>query len=445
MSDTPASDASTSSRPEAALLIGALGIIYVWALVDRFLLALLVDPIKASLHLTDVEVSLVVGTAFSVFYGLLSLPAGFLSDRLGRRGIVGGAALGWSAATAFCGFATSFAWMFVGRCGVGVAEAFITPASLSLIRDRVDARFRGRAYSIFAMGPNVGGAIALAGGGALLGAAEAGKLSGLPWIGAMASWQIVLILVGVAGVVPIIPLLFVRPDAALRRAHLAGGQGWSTAGLGRHLRANAAAYALLIGYVTTSAMLAFGVNGWMPAMINRKFAMPLSHLGLISGPISLVAAVGGLTTCGALIDRINARGGNILWLGVVLEVLAALSAIAMALANEVHIAFAMFGATIFFAGSFYSVGVSELTRLTPAPYMGKVTALYLIFQSSLGGALAPTVVALLAKLFSGPTAIASGLGLHCAIFGALGAGFCALLGRHVRRSARSQEQLNSHA
>ena len=152
---------------------------------------------------------------------------------------------------------------------------------------------------------------------------------------------------------PILPLLFVRRDAPHLRAHLAVATSWSTQGLGRHLRVNASAYSLLIGYVTTSAMLAFGVNGWMPAMMSRKFGILLPHVGLVSGPISLAAAVSGLLTCGALIDRITARGGEILWLGVVLEALAAASAVGMASVSDVHLAWALFGATIFFAGSFY--------------------------------------------------------------------------------------------
>ena len=84
--------------------------------------------------------------------------------------------------------------------------------------------------------------------------------------------------------------------------------------------------------------------------------------------------------------------------------------------------------------------MTELSRLTPPAYMGKVTALYLIFQSSLGGALAPMVVALLSKRFAGPTAVAHGLALHCAIFGCLGAAFCsalAWLGRHRAQGRRS--------
>ena len=432
----PATAAARLSRGQVGLLIAVLSVIYTVALVDRFLLALLVDPIKADLGLTDIQVSLVIGVAFSVFYGAFSIPAGFLADRVGRRGLIGTAAIGWSLMTAFCGFAIGFWHLFVGRAGVGLAEAFITPTSLSLIRDRVPERLRGRAFSFFAMGPNVGGALALFGGGALLAAAGDGVFSGLPFIGGLHPWQIVLVVIGLAGCIPVLPLVLLRRDNPAERPHLADGMTWGASGLWQHLRANAATYSLLIGYATLSAMLAFGINGWMPAMMSRKFDIPLPQIGAISGPISLVGAIGGLALCGIVLDRIAARGGEVLVYGMIAGVGAIVAGSLMPLVASQTAAWTLYGVAIFFMGSFYSVAVTKLAQITPSAMMGKVVALYLIFQSSIGGALAPTTTALIAANFSGPLAIAFGLSIHCAVMGTLGLALCVTLALHLRKSDR---------
>ena len=433
-----AADNFDNSIGEAArqshFLIVVLTAIYVVALVDRFLIALIIDPIKGDLHLTDVQVSLMIGLAFSLFYGIFSIPAGFLADRVGRRGMIGTAAFGWSAMTALCGLATGFFQFFLARAGVGVAEACITPTALSLIRDRVPPRLRGRAFSVFAMGPNVGGAIALSGGGVLLGAASHGAFHGLPLIGELHAWQVLLVLVGMIGMIPILPLLWVVPDRRDFAPSADPPDSATILGAYRHMRSKLVLYAPLLGYVTFSAMLAFGVNAWMPSMISRKFGVSLAQVGAVSGPITLVAAVSGLSLCGYLIDRFADDVRKILLLGKALAICAILAGTLMPQVENLRITWLFYGAVVFFMGSFYPVGVSVLVRFTPNKIMGKVMAIYLIFQSSLGGALAPSTVAAIARFFDGPRAIAYGLSIHCAIAGGIGLLLCMHLSRLVRVS-----------
>src|SRR3546814_486104 len=116
-------------------VVGVLLLAYTLSFVDRMILSLLVAPIRAALDISDTAVSLLIGLAFALFYTLLGLPIAWIADRWNRRNlIVVGVAL-WSAMTASCGFAGSYAALFAARMGVGVGEAARSPAAYSMLSD----------------------------------------------------------------------------------------------------------------------------------------------------------------------------------------------------------------------------------------------------------------------------------------------------------------------
>ncbi len=118
--------------------------------VDMQILAVLLEPIRAEFLLSDTQLALLGGLAFALFYGGLGLPVAWLADRCDRRAIVAAAVTVWSVMTALCGFATSFATLFLARLGVGIGEAGAYPPSTSLLADYFSPQQRGRAYAILA-------------------------------------------------------------------------------------------------------------------------------------------------------------------------------------------------------------------------------------------------------------------------------------------------------
>ena len=125
---------------------------YIVSFVDRTILGLLIEPIKAELSLNDTQIGLVQGMAFGVFYAVMGLPLGWLADRTSRRGLIAVGAALWCAATAACGLASTFFQLFLARIAVGVGEAALSPAAMSIISDsfpegtprRADRHIRGR-------------------------------------------------------------------------------------------------------------------------------------------------------------------------------------------------------------------------------------------------------------------------------------------------------------
>ena len=119
--------------PKPSVAWWALLLFFVAAVLsytDRQILSLLIDPVRGELAITDTQASLLQGLAFALIYSIAGLPLGRLADVFSRRiVIIVGVAL-WSAATLACGYAHSFAELFVARVFVGIGEACLAPAAM---------------------------------------------------------------------------------------------------------------------------------------------------------------------------------------------------------------------------------------------------------------------------------------------------------------------------
>ena len=112
-----------SSLAYGWLTVGLLTIAYVFSFVDRYVLGLLIEPIKADLDLTDTQIGLLLGPAFAIFYATMGLPLGWLADKKNRVRIVAIGIAVWSIATAASGLARNFTHLFIARMSIGVGEA----------------------------------------------------------------------------------------------------------------------------------------------------------------------------------------------------------------------------------------------------------------------------------------------------------------------------------
>lgn len=134
-------DCSRSGAPaqEAPLyayyMVAVLTIAFMVAMIDRVVLALLIDPIQAEFDISDTEMGLLSGLAFALFYLVMSIPIGRLANRAPRRLIITAGITLWSAMTALCGLAQVPLQLFVARVGVGVGESSLSPAAYSMMAD----------------------------------------------------------------------------------------------------------------------------------------------------------------------------------------------------------------------------------------------------------------------------------------------------------------------
>ena len=181
----------------ALLLFSSVAIL---SYTDRQVLTLLVDPIRSDLQITDTQVGLLQGAAFGLIYAFSGVILGRFSDVGSRIGIIRAGVFVWSLATIYCGFAHSFLELMLARMVVGIGEATLMPAVISLIPDFFPAARRGTATGIFLTSLSIGAGAALLVGGALQAAAIEGTFEGLPMIGHLAPWRLTIVLLGLSGI-----------------------------------------------------------------------------------------------------------------------------------------------------------------------------------------------------------------------------------------------------
>ncbi|HVW68567.1 MAG TPA: MFS transporter, partial [Steroidobacteraceae bacterium] len=186
------------SRAYAWNVVAILIATAVLSYTDRQVLSLIVDPIRAELHIVDSQMSQLFGPAFALVYGFAGLPLGFLADRSSRRNLIFAGVLVWSAGTLACGGAHSFQQLFLARMVVGLGEAVLSPAAISLISDYFPPSRRGIAVGCFLSGIAMGQGASILIGGGVLRLVEIGALAHTP-LASLAAWRLVLLLIGAPG------------------------------------------------------------------------------------------------------------------------------------------------------------------------------------------------------------------------------------------------------
>lgn len=402
-------------RPYAWGVVAILVTTAVLSYTDRQVLSLLVDPIRRDLGISDVQVSLLLGSAFAVIYGVAGIPFGWLADRVSRRNLIFAGILIWGMGTLSCGYAGSFAELFAARVVVGLGESVLSPAAISLISDYFPPSRRGLAVGSFLSGIAIGQGAAILIGGVALHLVQAGALAGTP-VGGLAPWRLVMILIGAPALVWSLALLLVQEPA--RHGSVAGPGNPSGAGIS----------AILLGpvipmymVVAAASLVDNAVGAWAPTLLIRDFRLNSAYVGLALGMRLVIGFGGGVLAGGWLSDRVG-RGGRwhrklLVCLGVSLLILPACWMI-----DASHEGLVMFAVPVYFllSGAFTACGFSAILDLVPGERRGLAMAVSFFLNVAVGAGLGPTMVALASAHLFGAQA---GLGAPIALTATLGYGF----------------------
>jgi MFS transporter, Spinster family, sphingosine-1-phosphate transporter len=389
--------------------------------IDRQVITLLVNPIREALRITDVEISLIVGAAFALSNTLFTLPAGYLADRLSRRGLIAGGALIWSLFTMACGAAGTFARMFLCRIGVGFGESVIQPCALSMLRAALSPQRRGRGFAVQAMAALGGSALALMVGGLSIGLIQRSGIDHLPVFGHVQPWQIALIFVGLLGLPAPLLLSSVREPPRGGPPSTAPSEGIHSAI--RLVRGRASVYIPLLAFQLGMTLLSLSYAAWVAAMIGRSWHLSYAQIGTWVGLMMLALPPIGLWTWGHLIDysaaRLGVRGPVLV--GLVATVLVGLAASAAPLAPTLPLFWLGFGSLMLVAGTVFPINATITASITPAESMGSISGLQFFAVGLVAAGLGPTLVAAVSEaLFEGPRALANALSLTSGVYALIG-------------------------
>jgi len=289
----PAGAEAPVSPGYARYVLGLLFVVYVFNFVDRQILAILLEPIKRDLGVSDTAMGFLTGTAFALFYTFAGIPIARLADRGVRRSVIAVGAALWSAMTAASGLAQSFAQLALARVGVGIGEAACSPPAHSLLSDYFPPERRATALALYAAGIHVGIAFGYLAGG---------------WINQAFDWRTAFFVVGLPGLgLAVLVRLTVRePARGLSEGGEASGDVPATREVLRFLWSLRSFRHVSFASALT-AFAGYGVANWTPTFLVRVHGMGTGEVGTWLGLIAGIAGASGAYLGGHLVDVFRSR------------------------------------------------------------------------------------------------------------------------------------------
>jgi MFS family permease len=391
--------------------VAALTFTYIVSFVDRTILGLLIEPIKADLQLNDTEIGLLVGLAFGVFYAVMGLPLGWLADRTSRRGLIAVGATLWCAATAACGLASSFAQLFLARIAVGVGEAALSPAAMSIISDSFPKQRRAAPIGVYAAAAAVGAGLAMIVGGTVIQLVAERDVLALPLVGEVARWQAAFILVGLGGLV-LLPLLATILEPVRRNEFAAVATG--AARIDRFIREHADFMVRHYVAVSFYSVVVYAVLSWVPAHFIRVHGWTAGETGLRYGLVLLLFGGTGTVLGGILSSQLGKRAvaQPAIWITVIGMALAGPLLAAAGLAGDGWASLSWYAPALLFMTLPGGTAIQVVQEAVPNRLRGQASAIYYLSTSIIGSTLGPLSVGLLNDyVYQDPLRIGSALAI----------------------------------
>ncbi len=273
--------------------LGILVVVYTFNFIDRQILSILLEPVKADLGLSDTAMGMLTGFAFAMFYATLGIPIARYADRSNRRNLIALALGIWSFFTALSGMAQNFWHLLVARIGVGVGEAGCSPPAHSMIADYFPAEQRATALGIYSLGIPFGIMFGLFAGG---------------WINEFFGWRVAFFVVGIPGIILALVVRFTlaEPPRGMAEGRVDSGEQPSVSETLSYLWRKKSFRHMSFAAALT-AFVGYGFITWAPAFLIRSFGMGTGEIGTWFGLILGVAGGIGIAGGGYLADKFGAK------------------------------------------------------------------------------------------------------------------------------------------
>lgn len=382
---TDRNDTGVFSPAARQYALSVLVVVYTFNFIDRQILSILIEPIKAELGLSDGQLGLLAGFAFAAFYATLGIPIARYADRSNRRNLIALALAIWSGMTALSGLAQNFWHLLVARIGVGVGEAGCSPPAHSMIADYFPASKRSTALGIYSLGIPAGIMFGFIAGG---------------WMNEFFGWRTAFFLVGIPGVLLALLVRFTvrEPTRGMSEGRAVVGEQPRMMETFRYLWTKRAFRHLAFGGALT-AFVGYGLVNWIPAFLIRSHGMGTGEAGTWLGLILGVPGGIGIALGGYLADRFGARDARwYLWIVTVSLLVALPFGIGVYLAPGAYLALALLVVPVAL-GNFYQATTFAQTQGLVTLRMRAVAAAVLLFiLNIIGLGLGPSFTGYLSDL-----------------------------------------------
>ena len=370
-----------------------LTVIYVFSYIDRLVISVLIEPVKAEFSASDTMMGLLTGVAFAIFYTAFGFPLGRLSDRIGRKPVIAVACIAWSILTMLSGVVASFLFLVLLRIGVAIGEAGAGAPSVAMVSELYPSRYRARALAIFGLGPSVGAVLGIGFGGLLA------ELYG---------WRMTLIIVGAPGVLFGLALVFfVKSPKPKNGAAMAIKPQSLVKTVCALLRIPGLKQIVATG--SAAAITGYAIQMWTPSFLIRSHQVSIQEAGMLMGIGGGVTAILGTLICGYVTDKLAAKeSGWVLGTALVGTLLSIPFAVAFYMwpsgsMIELGMVSAPTGFVFYMGFAFFGVWwtvpcFNAMTRILPAHQLAQGTALFFMGVTLVGAGLGPVVAGVISDL-----------------------------------------------
>ena len=261
------------------------------ALIDRQIIALVIEPMKQDLGISDTQVGWLY-SGFAIFYALAAYPIAWLADRKNRKAVINIGIFVWSLFTMACGVLNTFWLLFLARIGVGVGEAALTPSSHSLFGDIIPRHRMPLAIAIYQGGAILGTGLAFIFGGIVVSFLRHAEPVYLPLIGTVYAWQLAFIYVGAPGLLVILLMMTIREPK--RRTPVVNKNTKVDRSELRAFYVDNRRTIILhhLGF-TMLVLMGYAFVFWTPSFFERVHGVAAERASIVYGFLFLVAGGGG--------------------------------------------------------------------------------------------------------------------------------------------------------
>ena len=402
--------------------------------IDRGMLALVVDPVRRDLGITDLQIAVLQGFAFSFLYVIAGIAMGLIADVVNRKRLLMAGILVWSAATLASGLADTFGHLFAARLFIGIGEAVLAPCAVTMIANLFPVSRRGKPMALYVFGSMIAFGVGSVITGFILGAAPQGLFDGIGFLESRAPWRIAFILAGGSGLVLAAAFLPVKEPVRAETRVIDEGSGGLRDSIGVML-GNLQIY---LPFFVALALFGVGISVvfyWGPVLLARVYDYPVDEVSKMLGFGHIAWAVAGAVAAGFLTDLVARRKGpaGLISLAAVIALLGIPTSLAVFAGNGPAAVVLLSGVT-FASAIFGSAMLSVVAEVSPQRTRGLATALYAFFMTLIGASSGPLLVAYVTEQVFGSD---NAVGLSIAIVGTISFAACALFAFMAARNLRS--------
>jgi MFS family permease len=408
--------------------LGVLFVVYIFNFIDRQILAILLEPIKQDLQVSDTALGFLTGFAFAIFYTFAGLPLAQLADRWVRRSLIALSLVTWSVMTAASGLARGFTDLALARIGVGIGEAGATPPAHSLLSDYFPPEKRATVLALYASGIYVGVGLGFWLGG---------------WINDTYGWRMAFFVVGLPGVFMALLVRFTirEPVRGMSERHFVRAQQYSLRDAWRFfISLPAGRYLAIAGGL--HAFVSYGLGAWIPAFFVRLHHMTPGELGEWLSWITALGGGAGTFLGGWIADRWVRRQPRARVYVALVGVLLAIPLVATALLlQNTHWALLSYLPASICSSLWIGPSFAVAQDLVPPAMRAMSSAVFLFISTIIGMGAGPQIVGILNDWIGTPDAIRYSLLSIAIVMNLLSAVFFWLAGNSLEQDLEARKRL----